>query len=60
MSENKTIYPCGLGHKAPVSLITYSVGGAQKTYSVCESCEKLECFQKYVIFKETIDNSTIQ
>lgn len=55
MSQNKTIFPCG--HKDPVSLITYSVAGEQKTYSVCKSCETLECFRKFVVSKEPLNSS---
>lgn len=34
--------------------ITYSVAGKQKTYSVCQDCEKLECFQQHIVTKEQI------
>ncbi|KAF6245466.1 hypothetical protein C6989_03285 [Nitrosopumilus sp. b2] len=34
-------------------LITYSVAGKEKTYSVCKSCERLDCFSKHIISKIT-------
>jgi len=40
--------------KQPKFFITYSVGGENKKYEVCESCSKLECFQKYAIKKDPI------
>jgi len=30
------------------------VAGEKKTYRVCEACENLECFKKYVIKKVPI------
>lgn len=38
----------------PESLITYSVAGTEKTYSVCKHCAELDCFSKHVIRKEII------
>lgn len=61
MSENKSVFSCG--HKDPIFLITFSVAGEQKTYSVCKLCENLEYFKKYVINKVSIhpsDKSTLR
>ena len=52
MSESNSIFSCG--HKDPTSLITFSVAGEEKTYSVCKSCENLEYFKKYIIKKVSI------
>lgn len=57
MSENRFIFSCG--HKKPIFLITFSVAGEEKTYSVCKSCEVLEYFKKFVIKKVSINSSII-
>lgn len=47
------VHSCG--HKFPIYLVTYLVSNLvsseQKTYSICENCEKIPCFSKYVIRK---------
>lgn len=52
MSENNSVFSCG--HKDPIFLITFSVAGEEKMYSVCKSCENLEYFKKYIIKKVSI------
>ena len=42
--------------KTPVYLVTYSVSGSEKDYLVCLSCNKIECFSKYVIRRLTVEN----
>ena len=44
-------------NNCPQFLITYSVAGELKTYSVCKECLKLECFSKHIINKTPITNS---
>lgn len=55
MSEINQVYSCC--DKDPLFLITFSVAGEYKTYSVCESCEKREHFKKFVIKKVPIQAS---
>jgi hypothetical protein len=52
MDEDQPVFSCGASN--PTFLITFSVAGEQKTYSVCKLCENLEYFKKYVIKKVTI------
>ncbi len=54
MSEN--IFKCC--NNTPEFLITYSVAGESKIYSVCKSCENLTCFKKFVIRKVSLYSST--
>lgn len=46
---NKFTFSC-CGNR-PKYIITYNVADEEKTYQVCESCSKLECFCKYVLKK---------
>jgi len=48
------IYPCNDKHE-PKFLNTYKVADQQKKYTVCDSCSKLQYFQKYLLKKEPID-----
>lgn len=54
MSEN--IFRCC--NNTPEFLITYSVAGEPKIYSVCKSCESLTYFKKFVIRKVSLYSST--
>lgn len=55
MIASKVFKCCGNSSK---SLITYSVAGEQKTYSVCNLCENLDYFKKYVIQKIPIPSKS--
>ena len=55
MNTNKPIFRCCKND--PTFVITYSVADEQKTYQVCESCTKLDCFNKFIIKKEYLKSS---
>jgi len=42
--------------KTPAYLVTYSVSGSEKDYLVCLSCNKIECFSKYIIERLSVEN----
>ena len=42
--------------KTPDYLVTYSVSGSEKDYLVCLSCIKMECFSKYIIRRQSVEN----
>lgn len=52
------VYPCC--SKPPVSVISYSVAGQTKRYSVCNNCISLDCFSKYIIEKIPIKNYNLK
>ena len=58
MSEDQSVFSCG--NSNPKFLITFSVAGEQKTYSVCQLCENLEYFKKYVIKKVEIHTKSVE
>ncbi|KFM20326.1 hypothetical protein AAA799P11_00073 [Marine Group I thaumarchaeote SCGC AAA799-P11] len=41
----------------PVFLVTYSVSGSEKDYHVCSVCIKKECFSKYIIRRQILENN---
>lgn len=43
--------------KTPDYLVTYSVSGSEKDYHVCSVCIKKECFSKYIIRRQIIENN---
>lgn len=45
--------------KKPSYLVFYSVAGSTKSYLVCLSCIKINCFSKYVIKSIKIKNQKI-
>jgi len=49
---NEAIFLCCKG--TPKFLITYSVAGEEKTYSVCKPCAQLDCFCKHIVKKELL------
>lgn len=49
------IFPCC--ENKPDFLITYSVGGELKTYSVCKFCSQLECFANFIVKKINLENN---
>jgi len=51
VSSSKAYPCCG---KTPAYLITYSVAGQTKKYSVCNNCTSLDCFSKFIIEKTPI------
>ena len=52
---NPLVFKCC--NNDPQFLITYSVAGELKTYSVCKECLKLGCFSKYIVSKTPTSNS---
>ena len=45
---------------SPAFTITYDVAGVYKTYSVCMSCSRLDCFSKFIIKKIPITNKILK
>jgi len=52
------IYPCC--GKTPAYLITYSVAGQAKKYSVCNNCILLDCFSKFIVEKISLTNNILK
>jgi len=52
------VYPCC--SKTPVYVITYSVAGHTKKYSVCNNCVSLDCFSKFIVEKIPITNNILK
>ncbi|KFM17260.1 hypothetical protein SCCGRSA3_01948, partial [Marine Group I thaumarchaeote SCGC RSA3] len=41
----------------PTFLVTYSVSGSEKNYYVCSVCIKKECFSKYILRRQILENN---
>ena len=50
------IYSC-MDEHTPSYIITYSVAGNAKSYSVCQKCSMIDCFTKHIIKKIAIISS---
>ncbi|MFQ5439921.1 MAG: hypothetical protein ACE5DL_00505 [Nitrosopumilaceae archaeon] len=56
-AASSRVYPCC--SKPPVCVITYSVAGQTKKYSVCNNCISLDCFSKFIVEKTPIANNIL-
>ena len=52
---SKNIFRCC--KKTPAFLVTYSVCSEEKEYFVCIDCIVLDCFKKYIVKKEPVQNN---